>query len=156
MLNYILQSIICSEFEKNVGRMQCKKHHDGMKMYGMEMRFKLHEASYEDEAPTLYPGAQLLLFAESNYVGIYCRESVERDDFGPWQHLSLHDSCWRDDGVNRFIRHYSDRMATLGWLGIGNHDSWYLTSEITEEEAKELRRITRETRAGNLPRGLAS
>ena len=123
-------------------------------MYGMEMRFKLHEASYEDGAPSLFPGVQLLIFGESNYVGVYCRESKERDDFGPWRHLSLHDSCWRGDGVERFIGHYKDRMSTLGFLGMSSIDSWYLRREVSQEEAVELRSITKETRAGNLPRGL--
>jgi hypothetical protein len=147
VLQYILQSIICDEFEKNIGRMQWKKHLDGGTMHCMEMTFKLHEASYEDGAPSLYPAAQLLIFGASNYIGVYYRESESRDEFGPWQHLSQHDSCWKSDGVDRFISRYSDRMATLGWHGGICNNQWYLRREVSKEEAEQLREITKKARS---------
>jgi hypothetical protein len=114
-------------------------------MYGMEITFRLHELDYsKDEA--LYPQAQLLIFAETNYVGVYYRESTSRDDhYGEWQHLSCHDSCWRSDGVERFLRRYSDRVATLDNLF---YDGWYKKVEITPEFAETLRQITRKRRLG--------
>lgn len=143
MLNYILRTIICNEFELNVGKMQHKQHLDGRVMYGFEMNFSLHEANPRDN---LYPHAQLLLFAPANYVGVYYRESKTRDEYGPWQHLSYHDSCWRDDGVDRFIARYEDRVATLGWHdGICNN-KWYSKREISPEFAQELREITKKAR----------
>jgi hypothetical protein len=149
MLQYILGTIICDEFEKNIGGMQWKKHLDGEPMHCMEMTFKLHEVDHRD---SLYPGAQLLIFGASNYIGVYFRESESRDEFDPWQHLSCHDSCWRSDGVDRFLSRYRDRMAVLGWHGGICNNQWYLKREVSLEEAVQLREITREARKPK-PRG---
>jgi len=141
MIQNILRTIICYEFENNVGGMQWKKHIDGETMHCMEMTFNLNEIDYKK--PSLYPKVQLLIFGASNYIAVYYRESKTREEFQPWEHLSRHDSCWRDDGVGRFLSHFEDRMSTLGWHdGIGSN-TWYRKRVMGEEEAVELREITR-------------
>lgn len=143
MLN-ILQNIICYEFDRCVGRMQWKQHLDDETMYGFEMNFSLNE---KDWNVPLYPHVQLLIFAPSNYVGVYYRESKTREDYGEWVHLSKHDSCWRADGVERFLLHFKDRICTLGWHdGICN-DKWYSKREISEETANHLNEVTKAARA---------
>lgn len=113
-------------------------------MHCMEMTFRLYEADHND---SLFPGVQLLIFGESNYVSVHYRESKTLDKYGPWQHLSCHDSCWRSDGVDRFLSLFKDRIATLGWHdGIGSN-TWYTKREISEKEAKELREITKQARS---------
>lgn len=145
MLSHILRTVICYEFDKNIGRMQWKKHLEGQPMHGMEMNFKLHEKDYS-KRESLYPGAQLMIFAASNYVGVYYRESETRDEYGEWTHLSCHDSCWRGDGVDRFLSLFEKRIATLGWHdGICN-DKWYSKREVSQEFAEELREVTRKSR----------
>jgi len=153
MISYILRSIICDEFEKNIGRMQWQRHLNGEPMYAMQMDFKLHERDYRDN---LYPHAQLLIFSASSAPGVYVRESKSRDEFEPWRHLSEHDSCWRYDGVERFIKHYQDRMATLGFHGgMFGSNEWYDRVEISEEMYQQLRNITKETREGKRPRAFS-
>jgi len=139
----ILRTIICYEFDRNVGRMQWKQHLDEQPMYGLEMNFCLREKNCDDP---LYPNVQLLIYAASNYVGVYYRESQTCDDYGEWQHLSCHDSCWKDDGVGHFIRLYKDRITTLDWHdGICNN-MWYSKQEISQELAEHLRKVTKQAR----------
>lgn len=143
MVDYILRSIICNEFELNVGRHQYQEDLNGDPMHGMQLTFCLHEVKPGD---WLYPKAQLLIFAASNYVGVYYRTSETREEFGPWQHLSNHDSCWRDDGVDRFLRMFGDRIATLDWHGnLGSH-RWYTKRVVTKEFYDQLREITKQAR----------
>lgn len=139
MFSNILKDIICSEFEQNVGLRQSREHLASKPMYRMQINFRLHELDYE-KSPR-YPHASLMLFAGGNYVGVYYQVSEDRDETGPWQHLSLHDSCWRDDGVGWFIQMYRDRISTLR-QGLGN--SWYSKLEVSPEFAAELREITKE------------
>ena len=150
MISYILRTIICYEFDQNVGRMQYERHLRGEPMHAMQMNFKLHEEDYKSDP--LYPGAQLLIFAASNYVGVYYRESKARDEFSPWIHRSDHDSCWKDDGVSRFISRYRDRFATLDWHDGLCNNKWYSKIQVSEEFYKKLRTITKETREGKRPR----
>ncbi len=142
---YILQTIICYTFDDFIGRMQWKRQQDGEPMYGMEITFRLHETDYDREAR--YPGVQLLIFAESNYVGVYYRESETRDEYEPWKHLSRHDSCWKGDGVDRFLHLFEERIAGLGWNGGICNNKWYLKREISKQEAEGLRETTRQRHA---------
>lgn len=151
MLNHILRSIICYEFERVIGGMQWKKTlaKPPEPMHCMEMTFNLHEDQNRPSPEIIenphYPSVQLLIFGASNYIGVYFREAKDCE-YGPWQHLSCHDSCWRDDGVDSFIRQYEERISTLGWHdGLGTN-TWYTKREISKEEAKHLREITKEAR----------
>ena len=147
MIENILCNIICYEFDSNVGRMQWKRHLDGETMFGMEMNFNLCEKDWEN---VQYPAAQLLIFAPSNYVGVYYRESESRDEFGEYQHLSHHDSCWRDDGVGCFFRLFRPRINTLGWYDGSCNDKWYSKREISKELAEHLRDITKKAHGRGL------
>lgn len=153
MLDNILSTIICYTFDDLIGRMQWKKHLEGETMHGMEITFKLHEVDYtKDES--LYPSVQLLIFAESNYVGVFYRESETRDEYGEWLHLSCHDSCWKGDGVDLFISMFAEcdgetgrgGIAVLGWHGGICNNKWYLKQEITEQKVIELREATKKAR----------
>jgi len=148
MLSYILKSIICDEFLRVIGREQREKARQGDPMYCMEITFSLHELDHDDPH---FPEVRLLIFAEYNTVGVYYQEITSdqeclQPNYGSWEHLSLHDSCWRTDGVARFISRFQDRFATLSWQnGMGNND-WYFKRKISADEAAGLREITREKR----------
>jgi hypothetical protein len=153
VLDNILCNIICYTFDDLIGRGQYQKHFDGETMHGMEITFKLHETDYK--APDKFPGVQLLIFAPSTHVGVYYRVSETRDEYGPYQHLSKHDSCWRYDGVERFLRMFGRRdedtgrgdIAVLGWHGGGIcNNKWYDKVEISKEFADELQEVTRAKR----------
>lgn len=111
------------------------------------MNFRLNESDHE------YPVAQLLIFAEYNYVGVYYRESL-RDACGPeddgddrytkWRRLSYHDSCWRDDGVDRFLSRFGPRINTLDWHdGICNN-KWYSLRPVSDDQATALRNVPKD------------
>jgi hypothetical protein len=156
MLQWVLRTIICYEFEKNVGRNQAVRlasdsdKYSDQPMFGMLMNFCLYNVSDDQE----YPKVQMLIFAPMNYVGVYYRESI-RDACGPddesddryteWKRLSYHGSCWRDDGVDRFLSQFGPRINTLDWhknqeTNMLNNE-WYERFLVSEELAKVLRAL---------------
>jgi hypothetical protein len=139
MLDYILSSVICDEFERNVGRNQQKN----IKMNGMLLTFSSCHSEYGIE--DVYNNTDLLLFAETNYVGVYTREHwtpCNKDLRGmiPWRALSYHDSCWREDGVTRFLISNRERLIVLSTR---NTEGWYtkfVINELWREELKQIRK----------------
>ena len=56
--------------------------------------------------------------------------------------LSCHDSCWRSDGVETFIKKYYDKLIRIDGLS-----NWYEKIEVTEEIDNQFRQIERESLA---------
>lgn len=130
MITNILSDIICDTFENEVGRWQAKE--DEPK--ALEVVFSTR-IDYEKEEG--YRGVHLLIYGEHNYVGVFKRDwwrvidrdKIEydeetgeeswpdehfREDMSEWEMLSYHDSCWRSDGVDRFIFANRDKLSTIG------------------------------------------
>jgi len=47
-----------------------------------------------------------LIHAPANYVGVYLQKGK-----GKWECISYHDSCWRSDGVGRFLFEVRDDLS---------------------------------------------
>ena len=81
MLNYLymIRNIICNAFEKEIGRFQENK--------------ALLVAFRTENKPL-----RMIIYTCSNYVGVYTQKGREG-----WNCLCYHDSCWRYDGVEKFL-----------------------------------------------------
>jgi hypothetical protein len=96
-----------------------------------------------------YSYRDLLIYAPSNYVGVYTRERsnlapLDKEGeicgdynyhYGVWQSMSYHDSCWREDGVKRFIYTYQDVLNVFS----GSSRDWYEVITAPEEIQKDPR-----------------
>jgi len=120
MLSWILSSIICDTFSRDVGRNQAKNDEP----QGLHIQFST-PTDYDKEEGNRY--RELLIYADFNYVGVYTRThwNVRKDGensfhkgFSDWEVLSYHDSGWRD-GVNRFVNTYENELISIS----GSH--WY-------------------------------
>jgi hypothetical protein len=154
----IVSSIICDEFDRNVGRRQFKNSNK----FGMKITFRLC-VDYDKEEG--YRFLDILIYAENNYVAVMARErwnvipvcELEYDEKSEdtvikknskgyregcteWKLVSFHGSCWRD-GVYNILRHegisHIDTLST-GWYEKIEMDANmlstynYLTSERDE------------------------
>lgn len=109
----ILQEIICETYEKEFRRNPEK--------VAMLIPFILKNKKR----------IELLLIWEG-YVGIFVNNN------GKWTCLSCHDSCWREDGVNRFLSEYIDQLLHIDFTC-----GWYGKIKISEID-ETLRKIERE------------
>jgi hypothetical protein len=166
MLRWILSSIIQNTFEKQVGRWQSKN--DRLSGYrpstetpkALLITFRL---SVDHDKEDGYRWLELLIYAPSNYVGVLVREHsnvYQLDDvdhyeddesivfkkgkgyiesYTDWKCYSYHDSCWRNDGIDRILKEYEERFS-----GIDFHTAtWYtiqtMTPDLIETFAKAIR-----------------
>ena len=132
MLTYILSSIICDTYMSVFGKFAKD---------AMLLRFSL-SATKEEE----FPHVELLIWGEMNYVGVWIRVvgggKTEVDGGPDWYPISYHDSCWKYDGVERFIQLASDKLNTI--FSLGSSD-WYYTITITDSLREKLNK-TRKAR----------
>lgn len=143
MLN-ILESIICSEFDKKVCRWQTKN----VTPFAMKITFRV-SVNYEIEEG--FRNISILIYGPMNYVGVFVREDwtvipvgevEDEDNLKPWcdyrkgdtgwRMISYHDSCWRD-GLHRLLRLNKDRIS-----GLSSFPYWYENMEITPEIMEDL------------------
>ena len=167
----IISSVICSEFDKVVGRWQSKKmdHRKGKlvdpekPMQAMEVKFSLNR-DYDTEEG--YRHLTIRLFGYANYVmvllnedwNVLPKEDLEWDENAEesfikkgskgytegntgWVYGSYHDSCWRD-AVDEILRVYSDTINSLDWL-FCKGGAWYNLVEITEEERERMYEVVK-------------
>lgn len=123
-MNWILEGIIASEFGNNV------RNRDWNKIpttHGMLMSFTIGNddpmafETNEEELYHRYPTRELFIWGPMNYIGVFTRDRmIHPDESSPWYILSYHDSCWREDGVGRFLRHVGKNSSLRGSV---NH--WY-------------------------------
>lgn len=143
MIEGILSSIICDEYQKQF-------RDKGNYRHAMKLEFALYLDYAKEDG---HRNVELWLYAEDNYVGVYSRENWTvrnssdynakyNKDTGEWKHLAFHDSCWRSDGVDSFIKRNRDRLNCLrGFHG------WYKRVEVTPEQVKVFREVTKKHRS---------
>lgn len=119
MLNfmYMIQEVICQSFTRAVGRWQ----NGETAPEGEEVDTKalLVQFRRDHRAPV-----QMLIHAPANYVGVY----VGVDD--SWECRAYHDSCWRSDGVERFLWENREKLGFI-WPMIAS-DDYELIQSITD------------------------
>jgi len=149
MIN-IVSSIICTTFENEIKRWQCRNE----KQFAMKVSFSL-SLDYDKEEG--YRNLDILIFAPMNYVGVLVRERwtiipvneiEDEDSLKPgcdyregdsgWLFASYHDSCWTSDGVERTIQKNRDRINCLSAC-IG---TWYEKIEMTPELLERFELLT--------------
>lgn len=134
MWENIIADIICDTFERHVGRNQCNK----PEPKAMLIDFRVHVDHSKEDG---YRHAQLIIYGHTNYVQVWKKETwdvipiedlEDEDDGGPkpgkdyvkgeteWKLMSEHDSCWRSDGVQRFLWDIRDKVSILSRIG-----QWY-------------------------------
>lgn len=133
MLNYILSSIICETFTKEVGKWQSKKDVP----HGMFMSFNVALNWGKEEG---FRERHLLLFADANYVGVYTKHRYDviigdekQQGESHWECLGYHDSCWRDC-ISRFFNEHENRLTTQSPFHY-----WFLHHFISKELSEELK-----------------
>lgn len=152
MLEGILSKIICETYEREFRHKQEKDKYIAMKIsFSIPIDYKKEEG---------YRYLELLVMWEG-YVGVFLREGynvvpIEGVDFGKdslkkgyeykegvtdWKCLSCHDSCWRGDGIERFVFENRERLNSIRQLF-----NWYEKIELTEKENEFFRGIERERR----------
>lgn len=139
MLSTIISTIICETFDKANLRMQ--NNHSPKR--GMYLPFTT-KIDYENEEG--YRWKDLLLYAGSNYVGVYTRDRCDiwkngarTFDMTLWESLGYHDCEWRGV-VDRFLFVNSDILN-----GVGKLSNWYELIEINSDYEATLK----EARAKN-------
>ena len=135
MLEWIIDHIICDEYHNAFRATNCTD--------AMKLSFHLR-IDYEREEG--YRNLELFLWSDSNYVGVFCRETWNVCDLNTRKAtegkselrlLAFHDSCWRSDGVERFIFANSARFGGLSCLS-----HWY--SRVNDPELiAEFKRLIR-------------
>jgi hypothetical protein len=137
MITSILEEIICSEFEKNVGRFQAKN----IDQHVMDIKIALN--IFYDHGEDGYRNLNLRIYAPYNYVAVLVKEDwtiiLENDidydkdrlkrgkkyiegDTG-WLIASYHDSCWRS-AVQDVIRAYESRLSVI------KDSYWYIKRDL--------------------------
>lgn len=129
MVEYMLSSVICHEFEKVVG----KSHSEDGK--AMHIAFHLHPENGDQ-----YCVIHMYLYAPGNYVYVAIQgERIDdrgRRSVGKMKILCYHDSCWRD-AVQRFV--FDNRQRLYRMNSFTNLSDWYDVLTLTGDEKVFLR-----------------
>lgn len=145
MLENVISTIICSQFEKEFGRTRERLSDPDN---AMSIRFNL-ATDYEKEDG--YRSLAILLFGfGTNYIGVFAQlqwnvwrgENEPVRGGTPWVLISCHDSCWRE-GVSRLIWEYRERILTID--SVFQTNRWYSTVLLSNQEKKDFRNVIRET-----------
>lgn len=132
MVEWMLANIICSEFDKVVGK-GC-----GESGKAMHIGFGTRCRNETDQ----YQVWHLYLHAPSNYVYVALQEeridSKGRRHVGKMTILSYHDSCWRD-AVEQFI--FKNRSDLNVFRSFDRLFEWYDVLTLSEDEKNYLRRL---------------
>ena len=126
-MDWVLKSIITDEFRNNVYDENWSRNPDEYNKQGMLMAFTIGSSDpmvlerSEEEQYCRYPKRELFIWGPMNYIGVFTRDTMMHPDvFSPWYILSYHDSCWREDGIGRFLNYVGNCSSLCGPL---NH--WY-------------------------------
>ena len=160
MIQDILSSIICREYEKNFKMQNWNRGSELVK--AMEITINLN-LDYEKEEG--YRELKILIFNEYNYVSVFAkllwnvvksgRVEVEREDelkpgiegSTPFVHFSAHDTCWCSDGIERIIHLFRNRLNCLEGFG----SDWYKVRMLEESEVRDFCQVSSDTRNGQAP-----
>jgi hypothetical protein len=98
MINFMhmVENIIAELFTNRVGRWQGEFAPDvrgPTERKALLVLFKIGKKS-----------VRMLIHAPANYVGVYIQKGkLNGSSYGKWDCVCYHDSCWRSDGVDRFL-----------------------------------------------------
>jgi len=149
MFENVVQSIICSEFERNYGRRTASI--EDARNYAMKVTFNLSPDYAIEEG---YRHLDILIYSGGmNYIGVYARtdwtvirkewsdgEQLDVKGQSPWILYGYHDSCWRD-AVRTLLWEFRERVATIDSLFSTN--GWWTAVTMTVELREELQEILR-------------
>ena len=133
-LIYLVQGFISDTFERKVGKWQGKLDKDGQ-----PTDKKALIVSFQTDNLKI----RMLLHASANYVGVYLNQAGDR----VWDCVCYHDSCWRTDGIESFLKMYQDNLHLCFFPNI---EEFYLHETIvrgmhvvklTDEQVDELHEI---------------
>ena len=131
MLNYILKEIICNTFEQELRRHQYQINNPGKCFH---VSFDLY---INDEEESGRRWVEFLIYAPTNYVAVFYNEGwnifLEDRQYisnSHWDLLSYHDSCWREDGVDRFLSNYAGKLSSIDFF-VG--EKWYSIRDVPKE-----------------------
>ena len=118
MLETIFARVICETFTHEVGNWQGGKESP----QGMQLTFNLTDGEK----------VTMLIYGRDNYVGVYTKRLGEG-----WECMAFHDSCWRSDGVERFIFTNREKFSTLGKIW----KRWFEIVPVGPELDAELKQV---------------
>lgn len=118
---WMLSNLICSIFDQA----NLRFHPEKMLKFAFRVKSRRRE-------PLL-----LILWAPDNYVGVYVKDGGK-----PLALKSFHDSCWRSDGVDRFINESTERIEGFDPIETGGH-AYQIVEGVSEEYQKVLRDLIR-------------
>jgi hypothetical protein len=141
MFTSVLENIICSEFEKNVGRFQEKNPEE----YAMDITIAL--SIFFDHNEEGYRNLNIRIYAPHNYVAVLVKEDwtiISEDDIDRendclmpgkdylqgdtgWLIATYHDSGWRST-LHEILFAYRDRLAII------KDSYWYKKTELLPAE----------------------
>jgi hypothetical protein len=128
MVEYMLSNVICSEFEKVVG----KGHSEDRK--AMHIGFHLHPEN-EDQFCVIH----MYIYAPGNYVYVAIQEEKideqSQRSVGKMKIICYHDSCWRD-AVGKFIFENRQKLSTMKSFQFSD---WYDVLNLSADEVVFLR-----------------
>ena len=137
MIEYMLASVIFSEFDRSVGKNQA----DTKKALHVGFRLNVGNSTHQ------YRVSHMYLFAPFNYVHVavqseHIDEEGERH-VGKMKHLCYHDSCWRD-AVQTFI--FENRHEMGGFQSLSSLFGWCDILELKDNEVLYLDLLDVESR----------
>jgi hypothetical protein len=136
MVEWMLSNIICSEFEKAVGKRQA------VSRKAMHIGFSMRPSKSSDQ----YHVVHMYIFAPMNYAYVATQSERITDEgdrvVGPMELLSYHDSCWRDAVQSFIFEHRGDLNTFNSFKLLEWHDVITLTSGEIEylDQAERWRR----------------
>ncbi len=91
---------------------------------------------------------RMLIHAPMNYVGVYIQTgNLRGTEYGKWECISYHDSCWRSDGIQDFLYksqeyiHFSSFPRTEGFAVLEPITDAILVVKLDETQLAELVQI---------------
>jgi len=147
----VVDSIICIEFEKNIGKNQLRR--EDKKQEGMLIQFNLNTDWHVEEG---YRWIDILIYAPYNYVAVIVREKWNLispkwvgenglrkgreyiEGKTDWKLASYHDSCWRTDGVHSTLWSNRDKINCLA----SAFSDWYIKYEMNAELLETISNLT--------------
>lgn len=143
MLSSILTNIITQEFDA------CEAARPNINNKAMLITFASSSVPRFDVAATHYH-TDLLIYVEpnSNYVGVYERDwwtpyygkGKEFIGTDPFKCVAYHDSCWRNDGVGKFINVNEKKLICLDFIA-SRGKGWYQTIQINDAMQRAFKEI---------------
>lgn len=105
MINFMhmVGDVIAQSFTQAVGRWQGDVRQEAMNGWLSERKALLVLFRLEKRI------LRMLIHAPMNYVGVYVQKGDLRGtQYGKWECMAYHDSCWRSDGVGRFLSQHQE------------------------------------------------